>query len=1101
VYTGTLRFLRPTVPVLVAVALLCTASAAASLQPVRRAGPRLRAGTIALPAGHADGRVRVVVRLAEPPLAALRRLQSVGSSARLDTGSRSARAYLAQLARAQASAAAALRRAIPEAVVQERFRIVLDGLAVSLPARSLPRLTRLPFVTRVYPSARYTLATNRNPQLIGADALAATTGARGDGIKIGVVDDGIDQTNPFFAPDGFSYPAGFPKGETSYTTPKVIVARVFPGPNAGKAGNLPLDPASSFHGTHVAGIAAGDAGTNAPAGADHPAVSGLTGVAPRAFLGNYRVFTVPTPIGHVANTPEIIAAFEAAVADGMDVINFSGGGAQTDPANDAMIETVRNVAAAGVVPVIAAGNDRDDFGLGTVGSPGTAPEAITVAAVSNDEVFAPTLAGTLPGAPTQIPYEPSENALKAGNATLVDVGSVVAGSGVPVERHLCGAANDPNGLVNPLARHSLDGAVVLVSRGICTFTSKARRAAEAGAVGILVVDNRAGEANRIPVRLAVPGGMVADLDGARLRAYVAPLDGRAPIQVGTQVEDVLTGRGGVLTSFSSAGPSDFGHALKPDLAAPGGQILSSTLGTQGPFAVFDGTSMATPHVAGAAALLRQLHPGWSVAQVKSALVSTAGPAYGDSARTTEASVLLEGGGLANLPRAADPKLFTEPASLSLGDLDVNRGAASSALLIRLTDAGGGAGLWTVGLTSQSASAGATVDVPGTVSVAPGGEAELPVVARAAAGAAKGDDYGFVVLSKDGVTRRIPYAFFVTSPALAALTPVPLRQLQTGTTIGDSHVSEYRWPAAPFGPPPAFGGPPMHEDGAETLYVAHVNDAVANAGVAVVAAPRGVQVDPWFLGSPDENDVQGQAGTPVDVNNLTSDFKLDIGAAGVEFPRQQAFYVSLDSGRDQFTGQLLAGSYTLRFWIDDVTPPRVRLLTTRVAAGRPTIVARVRDAGAGVDPLSLTLGYKKILVGAAAYDPETGLAVLPLPAAAPALVAGTTRARVRAADFQEAKNVNTSGSSIFPNTRVANVPIHVVNGPAITWLGATCTRLLVTASSTKRIREVRFEGVGVVRRATLGLYSKRWHGKHARTIRAVVVDAAGRTASSSVRACT
>src|SRR5439155_25293505 len=159
------------------------------------------------------------------------------------------------------------------------------------------------------------------------------------------------------------------------------------------------------------------------------------------------------------------------------------------------------------------------------------------------------------------------------------------------------------------------------------------------------------------------------------------------------------------------------------VAAPGGQILSATLPRSGgPFAVFDGTSMATPHVAGAAALLRELHPGWSVEQIKSALVSTAGPAYGDTARTSEASVLLEGGGLANLPRAADPKLFTEPVSLSLGDLDVSRGAASSALLIRLSDAGGGAGLWTVGLVSQSASAGATVEVPGTVSVAPGGEA-------------------------------------------------------------------------------------------------------------------------------------------------------------------------------------------------------------------------------------------------------------------------------------------------------------------------------------------------------------------------------------------
>ncbi len=207
-------------------------------------------------------------------------------------------------------------------------------------------------------------------------------------MKIAVVDDGIDQTNPFFNPAGFSYPAGFPKGDTKYTTPKVIVAKVFPGPNSGKPGRLPLDPASSFHGTHVAGIAAGDSGTTAPAGADHPQVTGLSGVAPRAWLGNYRVFTVPTPLGHVANTPEIIAAFEAAVEDGMDVINFSGGGPQIDPANDALIEAIHNVAAAGVVPVIAAGNDRDDFGNGSAGSPGTAPDAISVAAVSNTHVFA-----------------------------------------------------------------------------------------------------------------------------------------------------------------------------------------------------------------------------------------------------------------------------------------------------------------------------------------------------------------------------------------------------------------------------------------------------------------------------------------------------------------------------------------------------------------------------------------------------------------------------------------------------------------------------------------------------------------------------------------
>ena len=273
------------------------------------------------------------------------------------------------------------------------------GITVSLPATKLPALVRLRSIAAVYPSVAYTLALDRSPSVIGADVLQQQRGADGTGMKIAVVDDGIDQTNPFFDPTGFTYPQGFPKGGKKWTTPEGDRRPRVPGPERGHRDGSRSIRASSFHGTHVAGIAAGDSGTTAPAGADHPKVTGLSGVAPRAWLGNYRVFTVPTPIGHVANTPEIIAAFEAAVKDGMDVINFSGGGPQIDPANDALVEAIHNVAAAGVVPVIAAGNDRDDFGLGSAGSPGTAPDAISVAAVSNTHVFAPALDVTAPAAP------------------------------------------------------------------------------------------------------------------------------------------------------------------------------------------------------------------------------------------------------------------------------------------------------------------------------------------------------------------------------------------------------------------------------------------------------------------------------------------------------------------------------------------------------------------------------------------------------------------------------------------------------------------------------------------------------------------------------
>jgi len=168
--------------------------------------------------------------------------------------------------------------------------------------------------------------------------------------------------------------------------------------------------------------------------------------------------------------------------------------------------------------------------------------------------------------------------------------------------------------------------------------------------------------------------------------------GRAPVRVGRDPLELPTGRSGIVTSFSSGGLTAFGHQLKPDVGAPGGQILSSTLTIAGgPFASFDGTSMAAPHVAGAAALLVQRHPGWTPRQLKSALVSTAGAAWADTARSVEAPVLTAGSGLTDVVAANDPKLFTDPVSLSFGDLDVSKGDVSSAQLLGLFDAGDGAG--------------------------------------------------------------------------------------------------------------------------------------------------------------------------------------------------------------------------------------------------------------------------------------------------------------------------------------------------------------------------------------------------------------------------
>jgi hypothetical protein len=577
----------------------------------------------------------------------------------------------------------------------------------------------------------------------------------------------------------------------------------------------------------------------------------------------------------------------------------------------------------------------------------------------------------------------------------------------------------------------------------------------------------------------------------------------------------------VITSFSSAGLTAFQDLLKPDVAAPGGQILSSTLPefTGGsPFTVLDGTSMATPHVAGAAALLVQLHPAWTANQIKSALVSTTGTAWFDTARTQEAPVTLAGSGLVDVDRAADPKVFTDPASLSFGDLDVTHSGQSRALVVRVSDAGNGAGTWTTELDPQSATAGAALDVTPIVTIAPGGEGELVVVARASSTAPAGEDYGVILLRQGGAVRKISYAFVVSRPALELVPPAKLERAQVGETLnGPNHVDVYCCPSQPFGPPPDYVGKPMDESGAEKLYVTSVSKPIVNLGVSVVSSSPNSLIDPWFLGSPDERDVQGSGGTPVNVNDYMLDFQADIGAAGSTFPRQQRFYVAVDSRSDPFSGRPLAGRYLLRSWQNDLRPPRIRLLTQHVGTGRPTIVARATDAKSGVDPLSLVIGYRGVMVAAAAYDPFSGLTVFTLPAAAQRIPVGRTRAVISASDFQETKNVNTISDAIMPNTAFTPATIVGVRGPAVTWLApaaAACVArtapLAVAASSDKRVASVRFladgEQVGRDRTGPADIFNGTWHAHNAtrgtHVLTAVAADVAGRRASATrvVRVC-
>ena len=357
------------------------------------------------------------------------------------------------------------------------------------------------------------------------------------------------------------------------------------------------------------------------------------------------------------------------------MINFSGGGPQTDPASDALVEAVRNVVAAGVVPVISAGNDRDDYGLGSAGSPGTAPEAISVAALSNTHVYAPMLAVTT-GRARAADADPVRARRRPGDARCVGIVRPDArrrrhdrrDERLARPRNLCGPPGNLDGGPSPLPRGSLRGAIALVSRGTCTFALKAARVRAAGGVGIVVVDNRPGEANGIPAELAVPGdGRRPRRPGARRlphrprrsrhrpdRAHAGPRS--PPSERGR--DELLVGRPDRIRPHAQAGrrrsrrPDPLRHAADRRRAVR--RLRRDEHGRAARRRRGGAPAPAPPGVVAA--------PGEVGARVDRR------PAWADTARSVEAPVLTAGSGLADVTTANDPKLFTDPVSLSFSDL-------------------------------------------------------------------------------------------------------------------------------------------------------------------------------------------------------------------------------------------------------------------------------------------------------------------------------------------------------------------------------------------------------------------------------------------------
>jgi subtilisin family serine protease len=817
----------------------------------------LAGGSAAAPPRGSGDLVEVVVTLPRPALAvAVAHNRTLAAAAKrrhsLTVSAPAAVSYLHTLATAQQTLAARLAVSIPAARVNWHYGVALDGVSVVLPASDLASLHAIPGAT-VWPSVTYhaletpastsAATADPGPALIGATALwGSNLATAGQGLKIGVIDDGIDQAHPYFNPSGFSYPAGFPKGNRAYTTPKVIVARAFPSPSTHwKNADKPFDPTYSSHATHVAGIAAGDYDTpTAPKGG-----SPISGVAPKAYLGNYKAYTVPTAdYGLDGNAPEVAKAIDQAVADGMNVINLSIGEPEVEPRRDIVVKALDNAAAAGVVPVVAADNDYDVAGLGSILSPGNAPAAITVAAST------------------------------MGNG-----------------------------------------------------------------------------------------------------------DGTRPDHI---------------ADFSSAGPTPVSHQLKPDVTAPGVDVLSSI--PPHDFETLDGTSMATPHVAGGAALLLQRHPTWTVQQVKSALAST-GDTVHPTGRSGEVSVLREGGGRINLVRANQPLIFTDPTSLSWGL--VRRGFSDTKQL-STTDGGGGSAPWSVSIRAQSMPRGAKLTPAGTAVVA-GASLALRLTVSSTANA--GDGTGFVVLTRGNDVRRVAFWFHVEVPKLAL---DPHRTLRTpGVYRGDtkgraSRVSSYRYPELGLVP-----GVPTRLGGPEQVFRFTLERQVANFGVAIIGHAHGVRVSPRLVAGDDENRLVGYTGVPASLNPYQG-FSSPEPVVGAVLPDPGTYDFVFDTP----TGAK-PGAFRFRFWVNDTSPPSIRLLGGTRMLGRPLRLA-VRDSGSGVDPQSF---HVRVDGRAVRLSYTRGV----LSVRTKGLRPGKTRLVVSAADYQETKNMEDIGP-VLPNTRTLRTTV-------------------------------------------------------------------------------
>lgn len=599
--------------------------------------------TLAQRAAPRDAKSRkiYIVQLADKPLAAYAgtvpglAATAPGKSRKLNPNSAQYRSYANFLSSRRQRALAS----VPGARAVHEYQVAFNGFAALMTEQEARALKTRTDVLGVWEDELLKPHTNSTPDFLGLSDKHSPWFYRltGEDVVVGIIDTGIHPEHPSVADvhtpvrgnRGRKIPYGPPPASFSGSGCEFGNSEFNPGDAPFTCNNKLLKAqyfADSFlsvhslaeyeflsardadnHGTHTATTAAGNYGVTAEIGGQP--VGNVSGMAPRARIAVYKVcWSAPDPDDSGCFSSDSMAAIDQAVLDGVDVINFSIGGGSTNfngPDDIAFLFA----ADAGVFVAVSAGNDGP--GAGTIGTPSGVPWVTSVAASEDDRQFG---SGLLVSAPAEVAatYEALEG---SGPVRLTDSGAI-SGALVPAEPlEACGPLDNAA---------QMAGQVALVMRGTCAFSDKYNWAAAAGAEAIVVFNDGTAPDRMDPLVMGapdtgIPGVMIGFQDGQLLAA--------SPQATANLSPEILVPRVDRIATFSSRGANGGApDIIKPDLTAPGVGILAgvSPVTTGGAlFGNLSGTSMASPHVAGVMALLKQAYPEWTPAMAKSALMTSA----------------------------------------------------------------------------------------------------------------------------------------------------------------------------------------------------------------------------------------------------------------------------------------------------------------------------------------------------------------------------------------------------------------------------------------------------------------------------------------------